>query len=270
MPEVLNRLDGGAAAKRGARANANHDGNGSAQAPAAGGEGDHGGVPVTRPVLGAATLSALRARLGRVLPPPLRSAVRRHLAPLVRRADSAGYGGRRFFVIPHNRNSCAIRLNVIGREPAGCVRRGAEFDAVSDGLARELGELVHPETGRRAVAMVVQMRREFPDDPLLDHLPDLLVVWDRTGGPIDALGSTKVGEVRGGAVASVRDRTGDHSPRCLLLARGAGVRAGLVARGAPVPVEAIAPTIAALEGVSFPGADAGAIGEIAGGVELRK
>jgi len=156
--------------------------------------------------------------------------------------------GRRFFAIPHNDLSGAIRFNVVGREPNGRVKRGDEYDALCVTLRRNLMELRNPDTGKPAVSDVLKTS-DLYSGPYLDQLPDLLVVWNREQ-TISSVASEKIGEIRG---VRMSRRTGDHTHSGIFFASGPGIDAGELPE--PVPVESFAPTIAALLGVALPDAD---------------
>ncbi len=166
---------------------------------------------------------------------------------------------RKCFAAPHNQNSGAVRVNLIGRESRGKIRPGAEYDAFCDALAADLLELRNLDTGRPVVREVVRVHQEFRGEHLND-LPDLLVVWERSD-PIRGITSEKIGEVVGGN-PFLGSRTGDHTPNCLLLAGGPGIAPARLE--GQTPVEAIAPTLCALLGVSMSGTDASPIDAITG------
>jgi predicted AlkP superfamily phosphohydrolase/phosphomutase len=70
-----------------------------------------------------------------------------------------------------------IYLNLKGREPQGTVEPGAEAGEVLARLARELGEIVDPATGRPVVTKVWR-RDEVFHGPAVADGPDLLFVLD--------------------------------------------------------------------------------------------
>lgn len=178
--------------------------------------------------------------------------VRVWLGPLGDRVDESSLvtdrARRRYFAVPHNEVSGAVRLNVIGREPSGRVHRGAEFESIRETLWSELLELVDPDTGKSVVSDVLKPAELF-GGAHLDRLPDLLVVWNRER-PITAIASPRIGEVRG---VTMTRRTGDHRPDGILCVRDPHI-APRKLRDA-VSVERIAPTIASLLGIDLPEAD---------------
>jgi predicted AlkP superfamily phosphohydrolase/phosphomutase len=90
---------------------------------------------------------------------------------------------------------------------------------------------------------------EFYRGPLMDHLPDLIVEWNRDA-PISRIRSDKTGEITG---TYQKSRTGDHSNNGIFFLSGEGVTAGAVNRA--VSVMDFGPTIAARLGVALPGVD---------------
>jgi predicted AlkP superfamily phosphohydrolase/phosphomutase len=194
------------------------------------------------------TVQALKQGYRKVLPKKTRSS----LGPLGDRLDElslvADRARRKFYSIPHNDLSGAIRFNIVGREPKGRVRRGAEYDALCCSLRRDLMALADPESGQPVVDAVLKTSDLYAGEHL-DQLPDLLVVWNRDR-PITALISEKTGLIRG---IRMSQRTGDHTPTAAFFLAGPGIPAGEIA--AALPVENLAPTIAALLNVTLPNID---------------
>lgn len=186
-------------------------------------------------------------RLWRRTPASMRRPLQQLADRFYHAASRAVPDGRRFFTVPTNDNCGGIRLNLVGREPNGVVRRGADEDAAYAELANELSALVEVGTGRPVVREVLRTREVFPGERL-DDLPDVLVCWHRDA-PIDGVTSARVGRIVGPPVGN---RTGDHRAAGALWVRRPGL-----ARGAhdPVSILDLAPTIAALLGVALPDVD---------------
>jgi predicted AlkP superfamily phosphohydrolase/phosphomutase len=184
---------------------------------------------------------------------PLRERTRERLGRALPSAEVAG--SHRYFDVPNNDVYGGIRINLAGREPAGWVRPGADFDAVCSELECELRQLVNLETGRPLVRRVLRTAEHYVGEHL-DALPDLLVEWDREA-PIRRIHSPRIGtiegEFRGG-------RTGDHKPNGLLMAAGPGIPPQRLER--PVSVTDVAPTLAARLGVSLTDVDGAPIPEL--------
>ena len=144
---------------------------------------------------------------------------------------------RQFYALPNGEQSGAIRLNVAGREPAGIIAPGADYDAACDYLDAAFSELVDPESGNSLVDKVVRTR-DIYQGPYTDRLPDLLVMWNRSRR-ITAAASSRIGVIRGDDPGI---RTGGHIGDGLYCLAGPGIRN----QQNPVPASVvdIAPTIA--------------------------
>jgi len=180
----------------------------------------------------------------------LRPAVLQQLGQRINHAKSMySMGRRKYFEIPHNLAAGGVRINVVGREPAGCVTPGADFERVCNSLTRDLMDVVDADTGKPVIKEVVRIADECHGQRL-ETLPDLFVVWAREA-PIRAVTSPKIGIVTGTRV--IGDRTGDHNADCVLFAQGPRV----TRRGPmnPMTVEDVAPTITSLLGLTLPDSD---------------
>ncbi len=157
----------------------------------------------------------------------------------------------RFFKMPHNENSGAIRINLKGREPSGRVAP-EQFDAICDELTTKFMALRNPATGLPIVERVVRVAQNMCG-PHLHSMPDLLVVWNREA-PFDSIESAEIGRISG-----VRSwgRSGDHSARAMLIAQGEAFNPAHLYRS-PHIVD-IAATVAALLDVEMPDIDGRAI-----------
>jgi predicted AlkP superfamily phosphohydrolase/phosphomutase len=144
----------------------------------------------------------------------------------------------RYFKIDNNEPWGGVRINVVGREPAGKVRQGAEFDVCCEQLARDLLDLVNVETGQPLARRVVRTDTIFKGDRL-DMLPDLVVEWENTV-PVRSVWSPKTGRID---AEYTYIRTGDHRLPGLVLVRGPGIVPGT---RDPIQTMDLAPTIAAL------------------------
>ncbi len=154
----------------------------------------------------------------------------------------------RYFQIPHNQNSGAIRINLVGREPHGKVLPGNEYNETCESLKEDLMALVDMETGKRVVREVIRVDEPF-HGKYMEYLPDLMVVWERQS-LIQAVNSPRTGAIYkqyGGS------RTGDHSSRCMFMASGPGIIRGELADS--IRVESIAPTLADLLGCRLDNTD---------------
>jgi predicted AlkP superfamily phosphohydrolase/phosphomutase len=194
-------------------------------------------------------------------PPPRRLRVRETARRRVRRAQrwrrggtesfvSAVDGSRRFFTVPNNDVHGGVRINLVGREPAGRVLPGIEFDATCALVTEALAEWRNPETDTRVVQSVTRTDSVY-SGPASTHLPDLIVNWDRSV-PINAVESPRHGRIDRGYSGV---RTGDHRPGGLLVASGPAVSADADASPGGLTSADVAPTICAALDVPLPDVD---------------
>jgi predicted AlkP superfamily phosphohydrolase/phosphomutase len=150
--------------------------------------------------------------------------------------------------LPNNRVG-SIRLNLKGREPYGCIEPGREAEELIHELRTELMRLEHPERGEPIVMRVVTAREAFGDHHHPD-LPDLMVVFRRDLGRLEACRSARIGLVQAPARNARINRTGDHTAESRLWMIGPNVAAGGAVQQANVLD--IAPTVLELLGVTQP------------------
>lgn len=197
-----------------------------------------------------------RRRTGK--PEPLWVRGKRKLSRLLSRqaapANTLAY--RKCFPVPNNDAAGGIRINLVGREPRGKVRPGAEYEEFCRALTEDLLALRNPETRGPLVREVYSTSDRFEGE-YLHHLPDLIVEWHRDR-PISSVWSPKFGEF---SKKSHSRRTGDHRPEGMMMACGPGVRPD---RMRQIDAMDIAPTIAARLGVSLTNVDGKAIEELSG------
>jgi predicted AlkP superfamily phosphohydrolase/phosphomutase len=180
---------------------------------------------------------ALRSAMHRV-----RAGVKRSLADAVSVPDPAT---RRCFATPNNDVFGGIRINLVGREPQGLVRPGPECDAFVDQLSEDLLSFVNLDTGRPLVRRVLRTADLYPEERV-DHLPDLLVEWDRDS-PALRVESPRTGLIVGHPSGR---RSGEHRPEGLLITMGPSTRSGQ--RAQMVPVTRLGPALVASLGMSHP------------------
>jgi predicted AlkP superfamily phosphohydrolase/phosphomutase len=139
-----------------------------------------------------------------------------------------------------------IRLNVIGREPCGCIEPGVAYERVRDGIIARLLELRDPETGESVVETVYR-REEIYSGPQLESAPDIVFLPRRLeyfGFGEYEFGSHKVIE------AMQRGISGTHRLDGIFMAHGQGIKPGVVVENAQI-VD-LAPTILHLMGEPVP------------------
>ena len=179
------------------------------------------------------------------VPPGVRRFIRRSVLKKRFVLSASDWHRRKFFAIPHDENSGAVRINVIGRESRGVIEPGEEYDVCCETLTKDLLDIVNLHTGEPIIGEVVKVA-DICDGAHVGDLPDLLAVWHRPK-PISAVASPRIGEIRKPYPGT---RTGDHTANGMFLAQGPTVARGDIRT--PVRVTALAPTIAALLNVELP------------------
>jgi predicted AlkP superfamily phosphohydrolase/phosphomutase len=155
------------------------------------------------------------------------------------------WAGRRAIALPNNDSVGAIRILVEGRDRGGVVP-AAEYRSACEAIAAGLRELYDPNSGRKVVRQVVLTHDEY-QGPFLEGLPDLTVLWDQTFAWHE-IASPAIGRLQ---IRRQDGRSGSHTPRGFLLARGYGESAG--EELPPASLYDIAPTVLAAAGVETPG-----------------
>lgn len=200
----------------------------------------------------------------RSMPGSSRAAVARLLAPALRaRADARELRAVRdletdaerqqqlFFMSPNNFVVGGIRINLRGRERAGRVAPGREFNQLCHRLRQDFLTLVNVDTGTPVVERLERTDDHYTRDSL-DALPDLLIEWNNDH-PIETIWSPRFGLMHG---PYTHWRTGDHRRDGLLLARGPGLAP--VDEPRELAIEDLAPSIAARLGVELANVDGAA------------
>lgn len=150
----------------------------------------------------------------------------------------------RAFSLP-NDYSGAIRINLKGREPAGVVESGDQYDALCRELTHELYQLINVDTGKPAVSEVISLARLYGSTSLGD-LPDLIVKW-ANDAPINAVASATIGRVE---KQSGERRPGAHRDYGFVIASGDRIAPGAALEGAELLD--LVPTFFSLLGVPIP------------------
>jgi len=139
-----------------------------------------------------------------------------------------------------------IYVNLMGREPLGCVQPGEAYEQVRDDIITRLGELRDPETAE-CVVETIYRREEIYSGEQLEHAPDILFIPRRLeyfGFGEYEFGSHRVIE------AMKRGISGTHRMNGIFLAYGQAIQPGIVLEDAQI-VD-LAPTILHLMGEPLP------------------
>jgi predicted AlkP superfamily phosphohydrolase/phosphomutase len=160
-----------------------------------------------------------------------------------------------------------IRLNLVGREPAGVLRPGADADEFCGQLAQALLAIIDERTNAPLIASVDRTDSLYTGANR-DALPDLLVQWSDAvpTGTLAYAGGRGAG-VRArsptiGLVEGWNDwaRTGEHVPTGMFVYAGPGVPSG--SREAPVRLMDFHPTLCALMNLPAQAVDGDVIREL--------
>ena len=215
--------------------------------------------------MGSERTTARRTRALRRFQYDVKSSVPPRILPLLRflvglapvKAIQRGTGALRFplespmtsaIAIPNNRVG-AIRLNIKGREPFGCVEAGSEARALIDELRTALLELADPDSGEPIVSRIEISDDLFGKERHPD-VPDMLVVFRPGEEAIEACRSERVGTIEVPYFTPRTHRSGDHTVESRLWAAGPGVEKRR--KISPAHVLDIAPTVLSLLGVMLP------------------
>ncbi len=145
-----------------------------------------------------------------------------------------------------------IWVNLKGRDPAGIVEPGAEYEALRDALIAGLSALRHPLTGEPLVRRVWR-REELYTGPYVERFPDLVVeadVPDIFRPREDYRGKDPVRVLSREELAALKT-SGTHRMEGILVVHASGVRPGAWVQGAAL--QDLAPTILYLLGEPVPG-----------------
>lgn len=210
-----------------------------------------------------AKLLALQPYYRKLVPDALRKRLRNVTFSVQDHLAATERGRRRCFMIPHNDNSGAIRINLVGREPHGTVRPGEEFDKYCDELTEQLLDLVNLETGGPVVDEVVRVAEHCQGENL-DYLPDLLVVWNRDAY-INAVTSPRTGDIHADVHLM---RSGDHTPNGIFSVASPGLEPKRInEKISPMDVGS---TVTSWFGMSLPDADGSPIASPVTPVKARE
>jgi predicted AlkP superfamily phosphohydrolase/phosphomutase len=153
--------------------------------------------------------------------------------------------------IPSDGNS-ALRLNLTGRDPEGCVQPGDDAERVIAGLVDTLTALRCADTGRPLVARIARYEELYEGVEPHSGPADLFVQWARVSRP-RAVRSEQVGEL---PVPTLRSIRSVHGTPGFVLGAGPGIeRVGeqsLRRSAGQARLADLGPTVLSLLGVPAP------------------
>jgi predicted AlkP superfamily phosphohydrolase/phosphomutase len=136
-----------------------------------------------------------------------------------------------------------IRINLRGREAAGIVEPGTEYEELCAQIVDGLRTFVDDDTAEPVVDAVAQVDELFPTGRMRHHLPDLMVRWS----PRPAAQHRRIVSPRYGVIQwptpghHPQGRSGNHWPDGFLFVTGSGVTPGTTIEG--VHILDLAPTV---------------------------
>lgn len=207
-------------------------------------EGKYGAGPTATRLAGAQTwFSHLPNRYKNPLKPFLQNRMAKRLSETMGRLSEPLASERaKASALPNNRCG-AIRLNIKGREPNGCVAPGNEAASVLQDIREALSALQDPKTGKSIVRRTVSAEEAFGPDHHAD-LPDLMVDFRTDLGRIEACQSERIGRIDVPIFHPNIPRSGDHTAESRLWIAGPDINSSREQRSANVLD--LAPTILSL------------------------
>jgi len=146
-----------------------------------------------------------------------------------------------------------VYLNLEGREPAGVVSAGREYERIRTEVAEALSDIRDPDSGQPIVKRVWR-REEIYSGIYLDQAPDLIIEWSDYRywgrGRYDIL-SAPVFEEMETLDFTALPLTGTHRPQGMLIVWGGGAQSSR--RLDDKKIADLAPTILNLLGLPVPG-----------------
>jgi predicted AlkP superfamily phosphohydrolase/phosphomutase len=138
-----------------------------------------------------------------------------------------------------------IMINVVGRQPEGCVQPGEEYEAIRTRILEEMRSLRDPKTGE-PIVLEAYRREELYHGERLETAPDLILVTQdqyKGGSSIDQL----VSEVPLDVISKL---SGVHRMDGIILAQGPHIRRNTYIEGAGI-ID-VAPTVMYALGMPIP------------------
>ncbi len=144
-----------------------------------------------------------------------------------------------------------VRINLRGREAAGVVEPGPEYEALCARIEQGLKSFVDEDSGEPVVDGLARLDDLYPTGRMRHHLPDLMVRWS----PQPAASHRRIVSPRFGAIPwptpghHPQGRSGNHRPDGFLLAAGPSLQPGALEQG---HILDLAPTAYDLLGLPVP------------------
>jgi predicted AlkP superfamily phosphohydrolase/phosphomutase len=138
-----------------------------------------------------------------------------------------------------------IMINVVGRQPEGCVQPGEEYEAIRTRILEEMRSLRDPKTGE-PIVLEAYRREELYHGERLETAPDLILVTQdqyKGGTSIDELISAVPLDV-------ISKLSGVHRMNGIILAQGPHIRRNARIEGAGI-ID-VAPTVMYALGMPIP------------------
>ncbi len=181
-------------------------------------------------------------RLRRILPAQIVNGARR----LNMNIASINWSGTRAYRFPMYHPAEGIELNVVGRQPEGIVRPGAEYERLREEIIAALLNVRDPESGMPVVRAVFRAE-ELYNGPYLRIAPDIVFL---THDAFKA-DSELVPDIVTPAPAPALERySGLHTMDGILIAAGTGVRRGYSV--SDMSIADVAPTVLYALGEAIP------------------
>ncbi len=145
-----------------------------------------------------------------------------------------------------------IRINLRGREEAGIVEPGEEYDRLCSEIAAGLATFVDGDSGEPVVRAVTEISELYQSGRMLHHLPDLIVRWSaRAAAEHRCIASPRYGSIPWPTPGlEPSGRSGEHSPDGFIIASGDRFQAGGKIEGANILD--LAPTVCSLLNLPVP------------------
>jgi len=145
-----------------------------------------------------------------------------------------------------------VRINLRGREAAGIVEPGEEYEGLCSRICAGLETFVDEDTGAPVVDGIMRIDQLYPAGRMREHLPDLMIRWSAS----PAAAHRRIVSSRYGAIDwptpghHPQGRSGNHLSDGYLLAAGPHVPAGATLDRAHILD--LAPTVYELLGLPVP------------------